>query len=231
MRCRPGAVSLAELLLVAWLFALVLAGVARYAAGQGRLAAYQQDRLRLEEAVRTTAVVLGAELRFLAPGDMAAAGPDSLRIRAFRGGGRVCQARDGRLLVSFAGLRAPDPARDSVLVLARGAATAHRLDAVRSAAGCEAGLELDLGPPDPVGGAYVLVFETGGYYLNDGAFRYRRGAGGRQPLTEAVFRDAAFERAADGAVLRLAPDPDSLPRLPTAARSVRVWSLNYGAAP
>jgi hypothetical protein len=35
-----------------------------------------------------------------------------------------------------------------------------------------------------------MLFEAGSYHLSEGALRYRRGRGGRQPLTEEVLAGA-----------------------------------------
>ena len=43
---------------------------------------------------------------------------------------------------------------------------------------------LGAAPADPV---LLRLFETGSYHLSGGALRYRRGSGGRQPLTAAVL--------------------------------------------
>lgn len=231
MSARPGAVSVAELLLVAWLFAMALAGVARFAAGQNQLAALQRDRLRFEEAVRTAVVVLGAELRYLAPEDVSAAATDSLRIRAFRGGGHLCGVEADRLRVAYAGIRRPDPSRDSVLVLGPDTAWVHALVSVAGSTGCAGGVEVQLDRPAGPGAGYALVFETGVYTLDAGAVRYRRGLGGRQPLTETVLRDMAFETAAAGFSLRLAPDADSLVRLRPQPRQLGIAGLNRAMEP
>ncbi len=60
----------------------------------------------------------------------------------------------------------------------------------------------------PVPGALVArIFERGSYHVSDGALRYRRGLGGRQPLTLDVFDNrSTMESRADGVVLRLIAD-------------------------
>jgi hypothetical protein len=231
MTRRAGAVSLAELVLVAWLFALVIGGVARFAAGQNQIAALQRDRLRLEEAVRTIAVVLGTELRHLVHEDVAATAADSIRTRAFRGGGPVCSASDEEVRVSYRGVRQPDPARDSVLLLAPTTATAHRLRSAGPSSTCPDGVHVRLDPPAPADAGYALFFETGAYSVSDGALRYRRGLGGRQPLTESVLRDMAIEGATGGFALRLVPDTDSLSRLRSEPRWLGIATLNGRGAP
>jgi hypothetical protein len=231
MTHRAGAVSVAELLLVAWLFALVMAGVARFAASQNQLAALQRDRLRLEEAVRTVSVVLGTELRHLTRDDVAAAASDSIRTRAFRGGGPLCAASGEQVLVSYSGVRQPDPARDSVLLLGPDTATVHGLRSATRSSSCTAGIDIQLDLPPPAGSGYALFFETGAYSVTDGALRYRRGLGGRQPLTESVLRDMMLDGSPAGFVLRLAPDTDSLVRLRPEPRWLRLAALNGRAAP
>jgi hypothetical protein len=119
LRNRIGAVSVAELVLVAWLFALVMAAIAGLATQQGRLAALQQDRVRFEDAVRTGAVILGSELRPLTYQDLSVGG-DSVRIRALRGAGPVCAVDGTAVHVRYRGTRAPEPDKDSLLLVGAG---------------------------------------------------------------------------------------------------------------
>lgn len=237
---RPGAVSLAELLLVFWLFALVLLGVARFASAQGRIAATQMDRSRLEEVIRTTAVILESELRYLEPSADLTGGPDSIRIRAFRGAGVLCGASGREVRLHYTGVRRPDPDKDSVLLVTGGgelgpfglesAAGAVQGEAWERPLGCDgAGLmRLTLSvSPGPVSGV-GLVFETGAYHLRNGALRYRRGGGGRQPLTEGLLDDPEIEWVSDAAVLVLPLLGDSLPRLNPVERRLRLTFLNGG---
>jgi hypothetical protein len=131
---------------------------------------------------------------------------DSLTLRAFRGlalieGGPV-QTRVVR--VCFRGVRSPDPEKDSVLLLGvDGSWRAHDLeDRVRVSSGCPG---LDEGSeekwtlsPAPSGALLARVFERGSYHLADGALRYRRGEGGRQPLTPERIRTGSFLGPAEG---------------------------------
>jgi hypothetical protein len=231
MRARRGSASAAEMLLVATLFVVVLAGAARLAGGQARLAALQQDRLRFEEAVRTTRMVLDTELRYAAPGDATAFPADSVRIRAFRGGGRVCAVGDDLVRVAYAGVRAPDPARDSVLLLAPDSSYVRGVASVRPAAGCGDGVDVTLTEPAGPDAGYALFFETGAYSLSDGAFRYRRGEGGRQPLTEAVLADIALDTMNRGLAIRVSPGPDSLRRMSARPRGFGIRILNPRVEP
>ena len=156
-------------------------------------------------AVRATRSVLARELSAGAAGlDWTPYPPDSVRLRAFRGLGLPCRADpDSTLTVRRDGGRRPDPAKDSVLVLhADGSWTAHDLTAVDSGA-CPEGLASPfgsvterwrLGPPAE-DAALVRVFESGSYHLMR-ALRYRRGGGGRQPLTAVAFERAGLTDSA-----------------------------------
>jgi hypothetical protein len=232
MVTRSGVTSLAELLLVTWLFAAILAGVAGFAHHQNGLAALQRDRIRLEESLRTGRVVLGAELRFLAPGDVAAVGPDSLRIRAFRGGGPTCGVEAaGSIHVLYRGVRQPDASKDSLILVTPHAGIPTRLVSSSASHECGGSTRMTLDPEPPPDVTYALVFETGAYSVTSGAIRYRRGGGGRQPLTEVLFRDMAIEPAPGGVRVRLAVDHDSLPRLAGHASSFEALILNGAAIP
>lgn len=215
MTRRRGAVSVAELVLVFWLYGFVLAGLAAFARAQGRLARAQESALRRAELVRTTRVVLAAELRYLARADLRTAGGDSVRVRAVRGVGRVCEADGDRLRVDYRGDRLPQPAKDSVLLVLGAAELAAAVTEVEGGGACGGvGVRLLLPPGGdtlPLVGALALVFETGTYALGDGALRYRLGAGGRQPLTEAVLDDASLDLHAAALRLRLRPEPAALP--------------------
>jgi prepilin-type N-terminal cleavage/methylation domain-containing protein len=155
-------------------------------------------------AMRATRSVLRNEVVMGAPGvDWTSHAPDSLRVRAFRGLAFVCGVGpDTSLVVRRRSPRRPDPAKDSLLVLdASGTWSVRDLAGVTSSA-C----------PDPPGSAFtpgavterwrmdepaedavlVRLFERGSYHLASRALRYRRGGGGRQPLTAEVFETARF---------------------------------------
>ena len=221
---RPGAVSVAELILVATLFAVALTGVASFTAAQSRMATLQMERTRATELVRTASVVLEAELRYLDPdADIAAVSTDSVGLRAFRGSGVLC-GRTGRALsVRYRGARLPEPAKDSVLVVtAAGDIGPFPIEAVVTG-GCGLRLTVAGEPPDR---GLVLVFEGGSYHLTGHALRYRRGRAGRQPLTEAVADSMGFDVRPGAIAARLGTRRDSLPRLRQGPIALRFVLLN-----
>lgn len=160
------------------------------------------DRL---DATRMVRGVLGSEIRDGRPDrDWRLLGSDSLSLRAFRGLGLPCGPPvDGTAVVLFRGSRGPEPVKDSVLVL-RPDGKWRALD-LREASPAPDSVEFGTGPCsvsarggpleewvlDGLEGGFVLarVFEAGSYHLADAAFRYRVGAGGRQPLTPELLDD------------------------------------------
>lgn len=141
-----------------------------------------------------------------------------LSLRAFRGFGRVCAAEDDGWIVAYRGRREPDIGKDSLLVLGTdGRWRPYALGSVESraaAAGCEldgrdVALRISWGAAGEPGPLVVRVFERGSYHLADRAFRYRSGAGGRQPLTsERVAGSSRFD--VEGRGLRVTLDLTSV---------------------
>lgn len=190
---RPG-YSLAELLAVVAIAALLGSVLVSTFIAQLRLARAAADRVLDADAVRTASGVLAGELRRATPADVRALTGDSISIRAFRGTAIVCTVMSDLVTARYRGDRLPDPPKDSVLVIGAdgGVGQAAVVDArAVSAEGCTplAGetvlaLRLALPPPSP---AVLLMFESGRYYLTARALRYRLGSEGRQPLTAEAF--------------------------------------------
>jgi len=222
-RRAPAGASLPEAIVALLVGLLVLQlGLATLA----RLRSAQADfSVRTDElvALRVGRHVLRRELRHGLPGRDWSADADSLSLRAFRGTAIVCASDStaAELVVSYRGERAPDPSKDSVLLV-----TPDGLSAVRAlvgtgvaptpcpgSAGSTARWRLDRGgPPSAV---VARLFERGSYHLSGAALRYRRGTSGRQPLTPEVWSTAtAWEVSAD----RLAVG------LVSSAGSSRPWS-------
>lgn len=161
-------------------------------------------------ARRLATTVLGRDLRRgIAGRDWLGPVGDSLPLRAFRGWGLACPGGTtgpGVTVVAYRGERAPNPAKDSVLVLTDEGWLAADLvgRAGTTQPLCPDGLDSDtelwtLDPP--VSGALMRVYEHGSYHLADGALRYRRGRGGRQPVTAEVFRESSTLEGTPGRIL------------------------------
>lgn len=133
-----------------------------------------------------------------------------LHLRAFRTLGLVCPgwAVGPDLVVSVGGIRVPEPEKDSVAALTVEGRWVHAALVSREpfADPCPADPDrpverwrLDPAVPDAV---LVRGYERGSYHLEGGVLRYRRGAGGRQPLTTASLDagSSGFEVDAAGAV-------------------------------
>ena len=193
-------------------------------ARQRTVASRLRSQMDLLAAQRLVAVVMGKELRAGVRGrDWVVGAPDSLSLRAFRGWGPVCGfgTEPGNIMVVYHGERAPNPVKDSVLILTTdgwlGADLTRRSSGVGSCV-MDLGGDPEMWTIDPpVPGALVArIFERGSYHVSGGALRYRRGLGGRQPLTLEVFDDdrSTMEVRADRVVLRLVgaglhPDADT----------------------
>ena len=184
------------LLLGLFLIHLALTTVTELSARQ----AEASRRLDALTAARVTRTVLRGELDRGRPDDWIVR-DDSLRLRAFRGTAIVCQVDSSAaaLTVGYRGDRLPEPTKDSVeLIGGDGSVVRLALDGSTSTSQpcplAEPGEEvlrwLLSGPP-PAEVVVARLFESGSYHLAGSALRYRRGAGGRQPLTPEVWRDPA----------------------------------------
>ena len=197
MKQRSG-YTLAELVVVLplglLLVALVLAGLI----AQSRLAHRVAELAGRAEAERIAATLLPEELRWAHEQDLRSESPDSVRARIFRGYGIPCAGDPA--VVRWFGVRAPDPGKDSLLIVGAVAERAVRLTGAARHEDC-GGYVLQADAPLEPG--LLLLFETGTYYLRERALRFRAGAEGRQPLTGEWFNDG---RTA------LLPDTSGAPR-------------------
>ncbi|MEN8374655.1 MAG: hypothetical protein ABFS34_04340 [Gemmatimonadota bacterium] len=185
----PPGFALTELLVAATLGGALLTAAFALLGSQARLSRLQHAVVRAAEVVRISGLAIPGETRFALPADIDVAG-DSMVIRAVRGVGIVCASAGSDVLVRFRGMRSPDPAKDSVLL--SGAAVERAMDLQADAAdpgGCAAAEGEEIrrwqtaaGALDP--GSVLHLFERGSYHVSGGALRYRRGRGGRQPLTD-----------------------------------------------
>lgn len=188
--------------------ALLVTGVWRGAAVVRRDGAALHGRAADRDALRVVNLVLDVEASgFVGPSGI----PGEVEVRAHRWWGIVCDAvpGPGAATVRWRGLRRPDPAKDSLVVIAPdGSEAVRRLERVGTSTAC-GGSALRLVwtplPHDPAP-AVLRGFERGAYRVDD-AFRYRRGGGGAQPLSAARFDPDSSALVVTPGGLRLRMDP------------------------
>ncbi len=188
---RRRGISLIEALVVLVLLSLVVQMGWTVLGAQRRAASSLALRAEGLETVRTVGWLLSQELAGGEPGGDWWASEDSIGLRAFRGLGVVLggSGLPDRLRVCYRGIRNPAPEKDSVLLLGTdGRWRAHDLvRRTRLSGGCaqvpESSEEEWVLSPEPRSSVLARAFERGSYHLSSGALRYRRGGGGRQPLT------------------------------------------------
>jgi hypothetical protein len=194
MTLRCSGVTLLEALIAVVISTVVVTLAGRtllHAMAVSRDAVVRDDRLIARRIARVT---LRSELAALGPGEARSSGGDSLRLRAIRGAGRVCRIESDWIVADLRAGRSPEPDKDSLELMGPlGAVQVVDLIGTGSepnACGANAvGRPTRLrssGPVDP-DVVFVRLFETGAYHLDLGALRYRRGRGGRQPLTPDVW--------------------------------------------
>ena len=236
----PGGVhagrTVLEVLVVCLLVALVLPPVMSGLAASRRSAEAVVRRSEGNATARAVFVLMGEELRRGGGlGEHARlVSPGVIGLRAFRGTGFLCSV-DGSLEVepgsepdsvasiTFVGTRMPDPQKDSVeAVLVDGRLWRSEVAGASGLEECGGGrgrgFRITLAEPPPVGPILFRFFERGEYHLADRALRYRRGKGGRQPLTPervgvGVFGPSPAAPASLQVRLELTPDlPGHSPR-------------------
>lgn len=221
--------TLAELLLGTLTASVLLGGSVILLHRSARVVEDLVAREESVETLRTIWTVLHEELGAGGRGrdwEMEEGTNQAVRLRAFRGIALPCEwetgSREGR--VTWSGHRAPDPDRDSVLVLeAEGGWRLAALEALSSAGvECDGPLEGQVARwrlSERVSGPILIrYFERGRYSMEDRAFRYRRGEEGRQPLTpERVGPASGFESSEEGGLdvrLELQPGGEVRWRVP-----------------
>jgi hypothetical protein len=137
------------------------------------------DRVAGSEALRTASGILGAEVRATAPSDLRAVSADSIALRVYRGWAVVDGVQDDGITLNYEGIREPDPAKDSLLIVG-----SERTGSFTFVSGDP----LTIRPDVPIeSGDLVLFFESGTYHLASNALRYHRGFEGRQPVTDELI--------------------------------------------
>jgi len=197
-RARSGA-TIAEAIVALVIGLLVLqlglSTLARFRSVQARLVARGDALVTL----RVGRHVLRRELRYGVADRDWLADADSLSLRAFRGTALLCQVDSAaaEVVVTYAGERAPDATKDSVLFVGvAGDVTVRALVGVAAAPPCSgtppgSPARWRLDGPAPRDAVMARLFERGSYHLSGAALRYRRGASGRQPLTPEVLTAAS----------------------------------------
>ena len=205
MRAGHTLIEVITALVVAGVF---LAGLATLLAAFARGAADVVQRTDEAQAVRAIWSILDEELAAGDEGvDWWMDGERAIHLRAYRGLALVTgpEIEPGRWPVVWVGHRAPNPDIDSLRVLTdEGEWRQVDLQWV-GGSGEDDGI-LDGGRVgwwewEDAGAEPVLVryFERGRYSVENGAFRYRRGSGPRQPLTPELF-DSRSGISAEGEV-------------------------------
>ena len=198
---RSGA-ALIEVLTAAVLAAGVMAGGVAVLNTQGSIARRTTAQSERNDAVRSVMLLLRAELEAIEPAaDLQAVGRDSIAARIFRGRAIVCGSQGETVYLSYRGLRAPDPDKDSLLEVGveRAVAFTNATAPAQACAGFPAetvhAVRIDRTVQR---GSVWLLFERGAFHLSGNALRYRRGAESRQPLTSEVIDASASAFAAVG---------------------------------
>lgn len=191
---RRAGFMLAEAVVSAALLLLLVQACWWMIAMQASVAVRVSRGVQALEETRLARHVLAAEVGAGAQGEDWTVAGRELRLRAFRGVAFVCRGQAASAWgVAWSGRRAPNSAKDSVLVLAgdgRWQAAGLVRTRRRKSLDCPDlhGFErqlwtLDPAPQSPVAG---LFFERGAYRFSDGAFRYRSGSRW-QPLAGGAF--------------------------------------------
>lgn len=189
-----GGWTLAEVLVVLVLTALLAAAAASAVESHRKVVHEMVARAQVDESVRVIRGVLGDDLRGGGPVSVGSAG-DSVALRVYRSRAVPCSPLPGTgWRVDSRGIRRGDPEKDSVQLL--GVDGTWRTAALVSVGGrpgpCgdpAATERWEVDPPQEVPPVLLRSFERGSYHLSVGALRYRRGAGGRQPLTPEFLDD------------------------------------------
>lgn len=183
--------TLIETLVSLFLLGIIVQGgwavFSSFRTGAERVSLAAQDL----ETVRTLGWVLSEELSGgLIGRDWWPGFADSVSLRAYRGVAWVLEwETESQVRVCYRGFRNPNPEKDSILTLDKGGIWHPRalLDRIRGAPGCAGGDEgwTESWEVEEGSDGWILarVFEVGSYHFSDGALRYRRPGGGRQPLT------------------------------------------------
>jgi hypothetical protein len=189
--------KLAELATTSALIGILSTACAVLVHAQTQLLRNVSDRVAGAEALRTASGIVTAEVRSTAAADVHAIAADSLALRVHRGMAVVAAVADDGVTLDYEGIRDPDPAKDSLVIVGTERVGSFTL---------LAGETLRIRPDVPVRERDILLFfESGAYHLATNALRYRRGAEGRQPVTDELIdhRASRFGVEAQSSLLRI----------------------------
>lgn len=209
MRGRGGW-SLLEVVVSLALMALLAAAAAGAVEAHRRALSAAIQRGEEEESLRVVRGVLREELSVGRTPEDWVAGGDSIHLRAFRVWAVTCPPEEGATewRVASGGIRRLDPSKDSLAVLGVDGRWRATLPTwvVGSRSGCgdpDAGEWWRGEAPHRAYPVFVRAYERGTYHLVDGALRYRRGRGGRQPLTPPFLADPGGRVEVEGGGVHL----------------------------
>src|SRR5687768_2114617 len=171
--------KLVELVTTSALLGILSTACAVLVHAQTQLLRNVSDRVADAEALRTASGIVTAEVRSVAAADLHAVAADSLALRVHRGMAVVAGVASSGITLNYEGIRDPDPAKDSLLIVGSERAGSFTL---------LSGDPLRIQPDIPVASHDILLFfETGAYHLATHALRYRRGVEGKQPVTDELI--------------------------------------------
>lgn len=206
MKTRAGA-TMIELVTALALLGLLSAACVALLRSQTALLRQVSERAATGEALRAASGILHAEFRDVVAEDISGSSSDSLALRVFRGIAVVCAVDGDAAVLRYHGLREPDPTKDSLLIVEAERPMPFRVVTGRPLCVARSGEQLiTIEPADPLEhGSLLLIFESGAYYMANGALRYRRGVEGRQPLTDELLdhRQGGFTMEPRGVRIRL----------------------------
>jgi hypothetical protein len=189
--------KLAELVTTSALLGILSTACAVIVHAQAQLLRNVSDRVAGAEALRTAGAIVTAEVRTTAAADVGAIAADSVALRVHRGMAVVVGVSADGITLHYEGIRDLDPAKDSLLIVG-----SERVGSFTRLAG----EPLRIQPDVPVReGDVLLFFESGAYHLATNALRYRRGAEGRQPVTDELIdhRASRFGVEAQSSLVRI----------------------------
>ena len=189
--------KLAELVTTSVLLGILSTACAVLVHAQTQLLRNVSDRIASAEALRTASGIVASEIRAAAATDLRAISADSVAMRVHRGVAVVAGVANDGITLNYEGIRDPDPAKDSVLIVGT-----ERAASFSMLSGDPLRIRSDV-PIEP--GAILLFFESGAYHLATNALRYRRGVEGKQPVTDELIdhRTSRFAAEAQARLVRI----------------------------